>query len=155
MPEFFGGVFGRIRATSADAFRELVKRAVDFYAETLFNPHWGEQIRFEPMNTLSVAMVFQGLGESQAARTWDPFLSWVKSFPSQFVFEAPLRILAIHAKHFWDSEYLKEHVPDFIFTDDRPGAPASNFAWAGDEAEAGQYLYGCQVRLAPGFTNQT
>ena len=44
LPEFFGGVFATIKASSDAAFRRLIGRFVGFYADNLFNPHWGEQI---------------------------------------------------------------------------------------------------------------
>jgi hypothetical protein len=44
LPEFFGGVSATIKATSDDAYRRLIGKTVEFYAEALFNSHWGEQI---------------------------------------------------------------------------------------------------------------
>src|SRR6185369_11217927 len=73
LPEFFGGAFGRIQAKSADAFRRLIARFVDFYAANLLNPHWGEQISLEPNNSLKISMVFQGLTGPQAREIWKPF----------------------------------------------------------------------------------
>ncbi len=46
LPEFFGAAFMTIKATSDAAFRRLIGRVVGFYNESLFNPHWGEQIAF-------------------------------------------------------------------------------------------------------------
>src|SRR5262249_27409253 len=46
LPEHFGLVVGAIRAKSDAAYRVLVTRIVAFYKDQLFNPHWGEQIRF-------------------------------------------------------------------------------------------------------------
>src|SRR5881409_1024877 len=46
LPEYFGGVFGTIKANSEAAFRRLTARIVGFYHDRLFNRHWGEQIRF-------------------------------------------------------------------------------------------------------------
>lgn len=63
LPEFFGGVFGAIRARSDAAFRKLIAKALAFYEERLFNPHWGEQMRFDGKNGLTLSMVFQGLGD--------------------------------------------------------------------------------------------
>ena len=44
LPEFFGGVSATIKATSDDAYRRLIAKTVEFYAQALFNLHWGEQI---------------------------------------------------------------------------------------------------------------
>ena len=57
LPEFFGGVFMTIKATSDVAFRRLIDQVISFYGEKLFNPHWGEQIAFRPGNVLAIAMV--------------------------------------------------------------------------------------------------
>src|SRR6202030_4666954 len=42
LPELFGFVGAGIHATSDAAFRRLIGRFVDFYADDLMNPHWGE-----------------------------------------------------------------------------------------------------------------
>src|SRR5690606_36056636 len=46
LPGTFGAAFGRIRASSDEAFLALVAKFVDFYHGALFNPHWGEQVTF-------------------------------------------------------------------------------------------------------------
>src|ERR1700733_7997158 len=40
LPEFLGGGFATIKAASDDAYRRLIAKTVEFYAEALFNPHW-------------------------------------------------------------------------------------------------------------------
>src|SRR5918995_3510647 len=44
LPDFFGAVNMTVKATSDAAFRRLVGKVIDFYRESLLNPHWGEQI---------------------------------------------------------------------------------------------------------------
>ena len=46
------------------------------------------------------------------------------------------RGLAVPARHFWDPALLKR-LPGVVIADDRPGAPADNFFWAGNTDEAG------------------
>ena len=58
LPTTFGAVFGTIKAASDTAFRDLVGKTLTFYADKLFNPHWGEQIAFGKDNTVRVFMVF-------------------------------------------------------------------------------------------------
>ena len=48
LPKFFGGAGGKIKAQSDAAFQKLIARFIGFYHEHLFNPHWGEQVRFRP-----------------------------------------------------------------------------------------------------------
>jgi FAD/FMN-containing dehydrogenase len=38
--------------------------------------------------------------------------------------------------------FFKEQAPQFVAFDGRPDAPAGNMMWAGDQEEAGQFLYG-------------
>src|SRR5438270_5189906 len=46
LPQFFGAVNATIKASSDAAYRRLIDRVVGFYAESLLDPHWGEQIVF-------------------------------------------------------------------------------------------------------------
>ena len=48
LPEFMGGVFATIKASSDEAYRRLIAKVMEFYAQALFNPHWGEQLGFAP-----------------------------------------------------------------------------------------------------------
>ena len=65
LPATFGGVFGRIRASSDAAHRDLIARFLDV-AETFLTPQWGEQVAFGPDNSLQVALVFQDLDQAAA-----------------------------------------------------------------------------------------
>jgi FAD/FMN-containing dehydrogenase len=60
LPDYFGVVFGTIKAHSETAFRRLTARIVGFYHDQLFNRHWGEQIRFEPSNLVSIGRCSRG-----------------------------------------------------------------------------------------------
>ena len=149
LPEYFGGVFGTIKAHSETAFRSLTARIVGFYHDQLFNRHWGEQIRFEPGNIVRIGMVFQGLNRQQAEDVWRPFLDWVANAPQDFAWETPVRIADLPARHFWDAKFLKQNAPQLIVADDRPGAPEGNFLWVGDRGEAGQFLHGYRSAWLP------
>ena len=143
LPEFFGGVFATIKATSESAYRRLTGKVIEFYSEALLNPHWGEQITFRPGNVLVIAMVFQGLSQQQAETIWGPFFEWLADSPQDFSLVSAPRILAVPARHFWDPGSLKK-VPGLVLTDDRPGAPEANVFWASNLGEAGQVLHGYQ-----------
>ena len=148
LPEFFGAVLTTIKATSDDAFRRLIGQIVRFYSETLFNPHWGEQIVFQPDNILAIAMVFQGLDQQRAEAIWRPFFGWLAGSPQDFRTVEPPRVLAAPARHFWDPGFLKQ-VPGLVLADDRPGAPEGNVFWATNLEEAGQVLHGYQSAWLP------
>jgi FAD/FMN-containing dehydrogenase len=149
LPELFGGVFGAIKANSDAAFRELLARVISLYQDRLLNPHWGEQIVFEPDNSLRIAMVFQGLGQTQAESAWRPFLDWVASARRDFTVEMPTRIVNVPARHFWNAGFLKQNLPEFILADSRPHAPGENFSWIGDSGEVGHFLHGYRSAWLP------
>ena len=149
LPESFGAVNMTIKAASAPAFRRLVALIVDFYADSLMNPHWGEQIRFLPGNILRLSMVFQGLTRGQAKAVWQPFLDAVDAAPGDFSIEfSPLKIVSTSARDFWSPTLIKK-VLGFISTDDRPGAPEGNVFWPGDQGQSGQVLHGYQSAWLP------
>jgi hypothetical protein len=127
LPNYFGAVFGTIRAASDAAFRALIARVIRLYHESLFNPHWGEQMVFGPGNTLRIAMVFQGLDQQQAEEVWKPFLTWLAGSTQDVSVEDAIKIASVPARHFWDAAYLRQHYPSLVVVDDRPGAPAGNF----------------------------
>jgi FAD/FMN-containing dehydrogenase len=149
LPEYFGGVFGTIKAKSGAAFRRLTARIISFYSDHLFNRHWGEQIRFGPDNTVTISMVFQGLNRQQAESIWRPFLDWVIGAPEDFSMEREIVTLVIPARHFWDVETIRKNAPAAIVSDDRPGAPEANFVWAGDRGQAGQVLHAYKSAWLP------
>jgi FAD/FMN-containing dehydrogenase len=149
LPEFFGGVFGTIKARSDAAFRKLIARIISFYHEQLFNPHWGEQIAFESGNRIKISMVFQGMDRQQAGVVWRPFLDWVAGSPDDFAIETPVRSVDIQARHFWDAKYLKKNHPEFVVADDRPGAPEGNTFWIGDHGQVGFVLHGYRSAWLP------
>ena len=149
LPEYFGAVFGTINARSDAAFRQLTARVIGFYRERLFNPNWGEQIVFGRGNTLRIAMVFQGLDRQRATDTWRPLTEWIAGSPRDFTFDVPLTVLEAPARHFWNAEVLRKNAPAAIVSDERPGAAAGNFVWAGDRDQAGQVLYGYRSAWLP------
>ena len=148
LPQSLGVVFATIRAASDDAYRRLVGKTVEFYAEALFNPHWGEQLVFAPNGVLSISMLFQGLDQNEAEATWRPFFDWVAGSGQDFKFLMAPRIIAVPARRFWDPAALKTF-PGFVISDDRPGAPADNVFYAGNLDEAGRVWYAYQSAWLP------
>jgi FAD/FMN-containing dehydrogenase len=148
LPEHFGAVFATVKAASDEAFRRLIERILAFYAETLFNPHWGEQLRFQRGNVLDIAMVFQDLDQPQAEALWRPFFDWIAASPQDFSLASGPAILALPARRFWDPAFMKE-IPGVVLFDDRPGASEANVFWAGNREEAGQVLHAYQSAWLP------
>lgn len=139
LPEFFGWAEGKITAKSNDAFRQLITRFVAFYTENLFNPHWGEQIRLGPDNTLELSMVSQGLDDDQITRLWRPFFDVVKSAGDLTV--SAIDAGAAHSRHWWDVVYRKSKGSDAMISDPRPDAPPSHAWWSGDQDQVGAFIH--------------
>jgi len=137
LPEYFGAAFGRIQAKSAEGFRRLIARFIDFYAANLLNPHWGEQISLEPNNSLKISMVFQGLTGPQAREIWKPFFDWANSSPQEVTVVDKLGAAAGQARRWWNVEGNNSFVPD-----KREGAPKHHGWWTGDQAQVGAFLHG-------------
>jgi FAD/FMN-containing dehydrogenase len=144
LPAFFGGAWGAIKAQSDDAFRGLITRFVAFYADNLFNPHWGEQIALGPDNTLKLSMVCQGLENAPAGAVWLPFFDWVKASPQDFSLSGSHGAGAIPARHFWDVAGNP-----FMIADRRAGAPSFHGWWRGDQDQVGAFLHGYESLWLP------
>lgn len=149
LPAFMGVVHTTVYASSEAAFRRLVGRFIDLFADDLLNPHWGEIVTLRPGNRLEIRMSFQGLDRQQAEAVWRPFFSWVTASPQDFTLRTPPTIVAIGARDAWNPAFLRAHFPGAALTDDRPGAPADNIFWSGNLAEAGHFLYGFQSVWLP------
>jgi FAD/FMN-containing dehydrogenase len=139
LPEQFGYVGGRIKASSDDAFRRLIDRFVAHYSQSICNPHWGESAEIGRDNTLKLSMVCQGLDSDQAKAAWRPFLDWVAAAPCDFTLADDIYIGTSPARDWWKSQTAGN---DSMIQDDRPGAPAAHAWWRGDSDQVSAYLHG-------------
>jgi FAD/FMN-containing dehydrogenase len=142
LPQFFGGVEGTVKAASDDDFRRLLRRFVDFYADSLFNAHWGESVKIGRNNTLVLSMVCQGLEEGAAREVWQPFFAWINAAPSAFKITDEVWIGARAARGWWDAQALRSRGSTAVVFDDRPEASPIHAWWRGDQEQVGAYLYG-------------
>ncbi len=147
LPKFFGAASATFKATSDDSYRRLITKTVEFYAQALFNSHWGEQILIG-RGYVAVRMVFQGLDQQQAEAVWRPFFDWVTASPQDFTIVSAPKIIAFPAGYMWDPAVLRR-VPGDVIADDRPGAPADNIFWAGNLNEVGAVWYAYQSAWLP------
>lgn len=148
LPEFFGGINVTIKADSDAAYRALIAEAVGFYQRALFNPHWGEQMKFYGSDTLDISMSVQGLTRQQAEQTWAPLLDWVRARKDCHITQ-PFQVQMVPAQHLWDAEFLRKYAPDVIVSDDRPGAPRHHMLWAGDHDQVGWFIHAYQSAWLP------
>lgn len=148
LPETIGAVIFSATAQTDDGWSALVDRVLAFYAESLFNPTWGEQIRFSPGRRLSVTMVFHGLDRDAAAAVWQPFFAWVGQQGGACRLDAEPAILVAPGRRFWDPDFLRS-LPGIVLADDRPGAPGGNVFWASNLGETGQVLHAYESMWLP------
>lgn len=148
LPTFFGAVFGEIKASSDTAYRALIAKAISFYQSQLFNPHWGEQMAFRGDNVLHLSLVFQDLDGTQVEKIWAPFLDWVRA-RGEYAFAEPFKILPLPARHFWDAEFFRLHMPGLMVADDRANAPRNHVLWAGDQEQVGWFIHAYKSAWLP------
>jgi FAD/FMN-containing dehydrogenase len=148
LPQTFGGVFGAIQASTDEAYRALIARAMAVYRDRLFNAHWGEQLRVLPDNSLEIAMLFQGLEQAEATALWAPFLDEVRA-DKRYRFTREVSVFARPGRHLWDAAFLKQQAASAVAPDARPGAPPEHYAWAGDLGQVGWFIHGYRSAFLP------
>jgi hypothetical protein len=174
LPEYFGPVNLTIKAGSDDSYRRLIRQFVGFYREHLFNDHWGEQAQFTRDNRIQFSMMSCGLDMGQVKKTWQLLLDWVANSDSGCSVEGRTDMSCIPARHYWDSEFWKEHWPEIAFPrngnpihalvddvllhvmsnpavtfDNRPGASPENAWWKGTTGEVAAFWWGYESLWLP------
>jgi FAD/FMN-containing dehydrogenase len=144
LPKYLGAAWGTIKAKSDDAFRKLIAQFVAFYADNLFNPHWGEQVTIKPDNTFDISMVCQGLDTPEMKAVWQPFHDWVVAQPDLTVTDELGGRAIPSAQHMWDVAGNPWMIPD-----KRPGAPNYHGWWKGDQDQVGVFLHGYESLWLP------
>jgi hypothetical protein len=148
LPEHFGGIFTGIKASSDEAYRALLGKVVTFYAQALFNSHWGEQITVRPDNILKIDMLSQGLDRTSIEATWAPLLDWIRARP-EYTSTDPVTVLSIPGRHLWDVEYIQKHIPGVMVVDDRAQTPKHHAAWKSDNDQAGWFIHAYKSMWLP------
>jgi hypothetical protein len=149
LPETFGVVYGEIQASNDMAYRILIRKLIDQYAENLFNENWGEQMIFNPSRKVNITMLFHGLSQDVAQNAWSSFKQWVVDKPGDYRFITPLTVLVLPARLFWNATFLEEHAPGLIALDNRPGSGHEKFFYANNRGECGQFLHGYDSAWLP------
>ena len=144
LPESFGGAFGVVKARSDAAFRRLIADFVAFYATSLKNPHWGEQVAVREDNSLSFSLVCQGLPSAEVKALWGPFFAKYAAAAGDYEIKQPLRSGAHGARDWWKLEDNPS-----MFADTRPGAPKYHGWWKGDGDQVDVYLHGYESLWLP------
>ena len=139
LAEWAGAAIFTVKAMSGPAFRALIRKFVTFYAERLFNPHWGGRIFLRGNDVLAIEMLSRGLDKAAAQAVWQPFLDWVGAAPWDYRLTGKPVIADTAARNWWDAEFRKKYTPDAIVSDPRPGANPRDFSWAGNHDEIGAF----------------
>ena len=149
LPYEFGALNWTVRARSDEAFRRLIARFVEFYADALFNPHWGEQARVTPDNRLRLSMVYQGLTSREASAVFKPLTDYVADDQASFEVQEPFAARSVWASWIWSAWIYRLLARDVVNFDDRPAASWSDFWWKGDGSQAGAFWEGYQSAWLP------
>ena len=143
LPKSFGGASANIKAHSDAAFKRLIAQFLTFYRESLLNPHWGEQVKVGPDNTLEISMASQGVEQDQAYQIWKPFVVWINASPQDYSLTRP-NAFAVPARTYWDVE----NNPSMVH-DTRPGSPKQHCWWRGDQGQVGAFVHGYESMWLP------
>jgi len=144
-PSTLCAVAGTIRASSADAYRRLIRRLVDVFP-SLCDDRWGEQIRFSENHSVELALLGVDLSQQDADAVWEPVFSWVARQPD---YDSDAFVTSTPFEGFWDAQAWDALIPQMIRHDPRPGQPRERFWWAPNQSEVSQYLHAYQSRWLP------
>ena len=149
LPESWGGAIFRVKASSDEAFRGLLRYFVNFYRDNLFNDHWGEQAHVGGNNVLGISMVSHGLSTEEAKKVWQPFLDWIGRSPGLYTIEPGMILGSMSALHWWDPEWRKQQHQDVFVYDPRTAASPNNVWWTGDAGQVAWTIYGFESLWLP------
>src|SRR6516165_11112694 len=139
LPETFGVVRLTLQARSDEAYRRLLARFVDFYATSLFNPHWGEQALARSDNRLQILMLFQGLTQDEARSSWQSLIDFANS--ADYEAQNALMAAALPARDFWDADFHRRYASAAVLFDSQPGASSTDFWWRDDARQVGAFWH--------------
>ena len=143
LPANFGAAWGTVKANSDVAFKRLIGRFIDLYAESLANPHWGEQVAVQTNNSLKISMVQQGLSREEARSVWKPFFEWIHS-SADYTVTDELGASGHKAQSWWEIQGNPSMIPD-----KRPGASTDHGWWEGDQDQVGAFIHGYESLWLP------
>jgi hypothetical protein len=148
LPQTFGAIKLDVHAKSDDAYRRLLAKFVDLYAESLCNPHYAEQAACGPDNHLRINMLFQGLTPEEVRAAFKPLLDFTVANGADYEGQEHFLVAGLPMRRYWDAA-LMTHLAGAGVADFRPGANADDFWWAGDGGQVGAYWYAFQTAWLP------
>ena len=143
LPRLDGWLSGLITAHSDAAYRELIRRYLEFVPGAVNNPSWGEGVMWRKgVNEMELMTAFLDLTVEEAQAVWAPFLDPLRARPSDYTVTADFTTQPFRDK--WNPVGKDGAVPD-----DRPNAPDGYFWWRGNGGEVGAYWGGYAGRGIP------
>lgn len=147
-PVAVGWIFGNVQAKTEESYKLLVAEMLRYYRKHLNNQHWGDGFTFNPDNSLSISMTYQGFLKARAEKVWAPFFAWVKGQPDRFTMSQGA--FEIPGRYMWDADWVAKNMPARIKFDQRTGEGSSNFWGSGSESsQTSNYWYAYQSRWIP------
>lgn len=144
-----GAAILNVKAMSGPALRELIRKFISFYAERLFNPHWGGRVSFRRDDVLALEMLSYGIDKGGGQAVWQPFLDWIAAAPQDYQLTGKPIIADTAAHNLWDVEFRKKYTPHAIISDTRPGANPNDFSWTSDRDQIGAFWRGFETLWLP------
>jgi len=148
LPQTLGSVNLDIHAKSDEAYRRLLAKFVDVYAENLFDPHFGEQAHAGPDNHLRINMLFQGLTPDEARAAFGPLVDFAAANSADYEGQERFSVAGVPIRHYWDGKIMTL-TPGAGVADARPSANPNDFWWEGDSGQVGVYWYAFQSAWLP------
>lgn len=147
LPATFGSVKGKLTAANDDAYKSLIREMLHFYRDNLNNEHWGEQIKFNADNTITLSLVIADLSDTQVRYTFSPLKRWINQHPGLYTLDYKVTIIPGNKK--WDYEYLSKEHPEMVTLNKDKDAPNNQFWWTTNTAETSAYWYAQQSWWVP------
>jgi len=123
----------RESAGSDKAYRELIRRFLEFNSRALDNPWWGESVHFDSKNSLGFRLTCLDKSLAETRATMERFLGDLRNRPGDFTVE--LQSMVTDFENLWNCDYWEKQDPGFVTRDLRPGTPANQYWWKGNEGE--------------------
>jgi len=137
IPTRLGLVTGGVQASDDAAYRELIEAVLRFYPSHLDNPHWGEQIQFNPDNKLGFLLTALDLPDAQVRSSLETLLAPFRAQPDRFRVAPECTFMPF--ADIWNAEAWERLKPGMVTRDDQPGAPQGRFWWDGNQGEVGAF----------------
>ena len=137
IPERLALVTGAVTASDDAAYRELIEAVLRFYPTHLDNPHWGEQILFNPDNSLGFRLTALDLPDEQVRSSLEALLEPFRAKPDRFTVEPEFTFMPF--QDIWNAEAWERLKPGMVTRDSQPGAPKGRFWWEGNQGEVGAF----------------